>query len=398
MKRMKKSVNLTLIITTLLVVAYNTTEAQSVKRAKNVIVASESGKFCGWAANNGDWTWDNGREILVGYSFQDFVEQPGHNIKGLTGTAPDIITRLARSTDGGLTWASEDPENFVGDGQSSVPSPGSINFQAPGFAMRVVGSGYHGAYDPDGHFFVSYNRGKDWQGPYQFNGLMEDPVLKGKDNTSRTAYIVTGPQSCLVFMSTRGKDASDDYMDRTFVAETTDGGKSFQFISWIVPLNDPYRTVMPAVSRLKDGTLVVVMRRRDVTNDPKGSKGLAWVDCYSSKDNGRTWSYMNRVGQTGSANGNPPALTLLKDGRLVCVYGNRSSIKMLARVSSDAGMNWGAEIVLRDDFQPDKFNDKDLGYPRVVVNHKNQIVAMYYWATRELFEHHIAGTILKIKK
>jgi len=32
------------------------------------------------------------------------------------------------------------------------------------------------------------------------------------------------------------------------------------------------------------------------------------------------------------------------------------------------------------------------------VNHKNQIVAMYYWSTKDLFEHHIAGTILKIKK
>jgi hypothetical protein len=395
---MKKTVNLTVIITTLLVVAFNTTEAQSVKRVKNVIVASESGKFCGWPANNGDWTWDNGREILVGYSFQDFVEQPGHNIKGLTGTAPDIITRLARSTDGGLTWTSEDPENFVGDGQSSVPSPGGIDFQAPGFAMRVVGSGYHGAYDPDGHFFVSYNRGRDWQGPYQFNGLMEDPVLKGKDNTSRTAYIVTGAQSCLLFMSTRGKEVSDDFMDRTFVAETTDGGKTFRFVSWVVPRDDPYRAVMPAVTRLKDGTIVVTLRRRDVTNDPKGSKGLAWVDCYSSKDNGRTWSYMNRVGETGRGNGNPPALTVLRDGRLVCVYGNRSKSSMLARISADGGKSWGGEIVLRDDFQHDKFNDNDLGYPRVVVNHKNQIVAMYYWATRDLFEHHIAGTIFKIKK
>ncbi len=398
MKRTIKIVSLKFFIATLLVMGFNATEAQTVKRTKNVIVASESGKFCGWPANNGEWTWDNGKEILVGYSFQDFVEQKGHNIKGLTGTAPDIITRLARSTDGGLTWKSEDPENFVGDGQSSVPSPGGINFQAPGFAMRVVGSGYHGAYDPDGHFFVSYNRGKDWQGPYQFNGLMENPLLNGKDNTSRTAYIVTGPQSCLVFMSMRGKDASDDFMDRTFVAETIDGGKSFQFISWIVPLNDPYRTVMPAVSRLKDGTIVVVMRRRDVTNDPKGSIGLAWVDCYSSNDNGRTWSYMNRVGETGRANGNPPALTVLRDGRLVCVYGNRSKSSMIARVSADGGKSWGEEIVLRDDFQHDKFGDNDLGYPRVVTNHKNQIVAMYYWSTKELFEHHIAGTILKIKK
>ncbi|MCX6883610.1 MAG: hypothetical protein NTX27_01060, partial [Verrucomicrobia bacterium] len=33
---------------------------------RNVIVASEAGKFCGWPANNGVWRWDGGREILVG--------------------------------------------------------------------------------------------------------------------------------------------------------------------------------------------------------------------------------------------------------------------------------------------------------------------------------------------
>jgi hypothetical protein len=61
-------------------------------------------------------------------------------------------------------------------------------------------------------------------------------------------------------------------------------------------------------------------------------------------------------------------------------------------------MNWGAEIVLRDDFQPDKFNDMDFGYPQLTTNHRGEVVSLYYWATRELIEHHIAGTIFKIKR
>jgi hypothetical protein len=71
------------------------------KPMMNVIVASEAGKFCGWPANNGLWRWDGGREILVGFSFGDFVEQQGHNLKGRSDTASGVVSRLARSLDGG---------------------------------------------------------------------------------------------------------------------------------------------------------------------------------------------------------------------------------------------------------------------------------------------------------
>jgi hypothetical protein len=64
-------------------------------------------------------------------------------------------------------------------------------------------------------FSFRYNRGKDWKGPYQFNGLMDDPNLKGRDCTARTAYVVTGPDSCLLFMSSRGPD--EGYVDKTLL-------------------------------------------------------------------------------------------------------------------------------------------------------------------------------------
>jgi hypothetical protein len=378
---------LTMVIAVILLGSFKTSETLYPKRAKNGIAFQEQEKFGGWPANNGLWTWDNGKEILVGYTYGPFVEQRGHNVAGMSEQAEGLGNRLARSTDGGLSWESEVPEHYVGTLQEPIPSPGGIDFQSTGFAMRVVGTAYHGAHDGEGHFFVSNNRGKDWQGPYRFNGLMDDPNLKGLYNTSRTEYLVTGPTSCLIFMSAR--ESLTRYVDKTFVAETTDGGKTFQFLSWVVPLSDPDRAVMPQAVKLKDGSIVVAMRRRN------GPKDWGYIDVYGSKDNGRTWEFLSKVGDTGKRNGNPPALVALKDGRLACAYGDRSREKLFVRISSDGGISWEKELIIREDFQPDSFGDMDFGYPQLVVNHKKKIVALYYWATKENPQQHIATTIWK---
>ena len=89
----------------------------------------------------------------------------------------------------------------------------------------------------------------------------------------------------------------------------------------------------------------------------------------------------------------PPALVRLKGGRLCLVYGNRTKRQMLARLSRDQGRTWGKEILLRDDYLADSFNDADFGYPRVVQRADGKLVVMYYWATKQNPHHHIAGTI-----
>ena len=360
---------------------------------KNVVVARKAGKFCGWPANNGLWRWDGGREMLVGFSFGDFVEQEGHNLKGRSDAASGVVSRLVRSLDGGRSWKVEDPENFVGDGGVATDSPGGLDFQAPGFALRVVGVGYHGSQDPAGSFFASGDRGRTWRGPYRFGALMTDPNLQGMELTARTRYLTTGSNSCLLFLSARPSRSIPGQIatDKSFVAETTDGGRSFHFVSWIVQFQDPYRAVMPAVGRLANGTIIAALRRRDVAN----AQVSCWVDCYTSRDNGRSWSFSSRVGQTGFENGNPPALTVLKDGRVVCAYGDRSRDKLFARVSADEGKSWAAEVVLREDFQTDKFGDHDFGYPQLTTNERGDAVALYYWATKDLPQQHIAATIWK---
>jgi len=39
--------------------------------SQSVVVYREAGKFCGWPANNGVWSWDN--EILVGFEIGNYL-------------------------------------------------------------------------------------------------------------------------------------------------------------------------------------------------------------------------------------------------------------------------------------------------------------------------------------
>ncbi|MHC4645695.1 MAG: sialidase family protein [Planctomycetota bacterium] len=342
-----------------------------VRSAKNTVVDGGSEVFCAWPANNGLWSWGN--EILVGYSKRKFAEKKGHNY----ATRDNTLSLLARSMDGGETWTVEDPDNFVGDGGETSGPPGDIDFGHPDFAMRVKK-------EPE-QFWYSYDRGHTWKGPHNFGELMNHPRLAGKEFTARTDYMVNGPDDCLIFLSaTRGKSGSDF----TFAARTTDGGKSFNPVSWIVPPTNPHRGVMPTTVRCSKKKLVTAIRRR------RGSGGKpCWIDAYVSNDNGGSWSFLSKVGDAGVWNGNPPALALMKDGRLCCVYGNRSRKQMIARFSGDQGATWGPEVILRDDFQVDSFDDRDFGYPRLMQRPDGKLVAIYYWATKERPQHHIAATI-----
>ncbi|MBM3187467.1 MAG: exo-alpha-sialidase [Chloroflexi bacterium] len=345
---------------------------------QHVIVYQEAGRFAGWPANNGVWSWD-GREILVGFTTGGYAEQRGHNI------ALPYHNLLARSRDGGETWTVLDPGNFVGRGGAIRQPSGGLDFTQPGFAMRVEGTGYHGSSDARGAFYVSRDRGETWGGPYSFGSLTDADELRGLEITARTDYVVNGPSDCLVMMSARGAAAGG--ADKAFCARTTDGGATFRFVSWIVPLADLRRAMMPSTASWGASRLVTALRRREIAAE------RCWVDAYGSLDGGETWSFLSKVGDTGPWNGNPPALARLHDGRLCCVYGDRAHRRIVARYSTDASQTWGEETVLRADYQADAYDEPDLGYPRVVQRSDGQLVAIYYWAARAIPHSHIAATI-----
>lgn len=349
--------------------------ANTGRAIEQVVVYAKEGIFCGWPANNGVWIWD-GKEIVVGFSHGKFKEKKGHNY-----TSPSDNV-LARSLDGGQTWKMEDPENFAGDHGTVIPSPGGINFAHPDFAMRVSKSGGMAK------FFISYDRGRTWRGPYSLGNLMRHPEFEGLENTARTDYIVNGKNDCFIFMSARKPGTGT--RDRAFCARTTDGGKTFKFVSWINHEEvGTVRGAMPSTVRISETKLVTALRRKYPDQ---------WVDVFVSNDNCRSWQFLSKVADTGGWNGNPPALVRLRDGRLCCAYGNRSKRQMIAKYSEDEGATWGREIILRDDFQVDSFGDPDLGYPRLVQRADDRLVVMYYWATREHPQHHIAATIWDPRK
>jgi Neuraminidase (sialidase) len=163
-------------------------------------------------------------------------------------------------------------------------------------------------------------------------------------------------------------------------ARTTDGARTWQFLSWIGP--EPHGWgIMPASARLSDKELFVVVRRREGQ--------MHFLAAYRSQDNGETWEYVNDpVADTGR--GNPASLIRLADGRLCLTYGVRSKpFRMCAKLSRDGGRTWSDEIVLRDDGAA-----FDVGYPRSVQRPDGKVVTLYYFNDAKTGpERYIAATI-----
>lgn len=371
---------------------------------RHVVVYQEDGIFAAWPANNGAWIWEDD-EIVVGFTIGEYKQVGGHNI------GEEHISVLARSKDGGVTWAKFDPENYVGDVDKVKDLVGPVDFTHEGFMMKVEGNAYHGHDDGEGSFFVSYDRGGTWEGPYRFSGLADDKNIKGvvKVNvdkwedkleasktwkeyelTPRTDYLVKGKNECMLLMSARPMQlqGEDNFAtDRLFCVRTIDGGKSFNFVSWVVGPSDPSRAVMSQTVRVDDKTMVTVMRRRRESNN--------WIDTYISRDGGESWSFQAKAGSAGRVfNGNPPALVKTDDGRLCCVFGNREKVAIMASYSSDNGKSWTEPFAIRSGDYWAKDDDADLGYPRLVKRSDGSLVAIYYWSTKEAL-HNISATIWK---
>ena len=341
---------------------------------QNYFAYREDGRFTGWPANNGAWSWDN--EILVGFvlGYLKTNSSGGHSIREDMPSS-DV---LARSLDGGITWEVDTVRRFPG---GNYQNPPGIPFDHPDFAMRVINDRY----------YVSNNRGKSFYGPIK----IKINALGGKlgNMTSRTDYIVLGPQECLIFLSTETGQVESNYQDRAFCVHTSDGGLTFNFMGWMTEDTDK-RSVMPSTVRVAENHLVSVMRRKhEESNGERPSFVKNWIEAAESFDNGKTWTNLGKVASTdlfGERNGNPPAMVRLDDGRLVMAYGYRDfpqGIRM--KVSKDNGHTWGDEIVLRSDGA-----SWDLGYPRMKVNADGKIVVMYYFTTEENFSQHIGISIV----
>ena len=361
-----------------LLAAATASGADGTKVLEHVTVYHQPGRFGGWPANHGIWSWGN--EILVGFSAAYFQwnEEDRHPYDR---SKPEVPS-LARSLDGGETWKIETPAALVppegmftgsGKGGAAKDLAEPLDFTHPGFAMTLrMTDAQHGR----SWLFYSYDRGKMWTGPFNF------PMLGQKAIAARTDYIVNGKRDAMVFVTAAKPNGREG---RPLCARTTDGGLHWEFVAWIGPDPGEGFSIMPSSLRLSKTELLTAVRHEDSLRH-----GPNWIDAYWSGDNGVTWKFLSRPApSTGDKSGNPPSMVRLKDGRIAITYGHRAEpYNIRARLSGDNGKTWGQEIVLRDGG-----GAWDIGYTRSVERPDGKIVTAYYWVNDPKKERVIEATI-----
>jgi hypothetical protein len=330
-------------------------------------VYAEPGRFAGWPANHGIWSWGN--EILVGFS-RGFLKDNGAEYHIDVDRPEDFL--LGRSRDGGMTWTIEEPRppgtlsGTRGMRHAAMP-PGltearpvaldeRIDFRHPNLAFVI-----HMEHHQKGAscFYVSYDRGNIWRGPYRL------PMFGQKGVMGRTDYVVKSRDECLLFLTVTKSDGTEG---RPICVRTIDGGLTWNFESFIGPEPGGY-AVMPSTVRLPNQELVTTVRLRDFPR--------RWIDAYHSADDGKSWKFLSTAA-TETGTGNPPCLTLLPDGRLILTYGYRAQpFGIHARLSTDGGKTWSKPVPLRTDG-----GSQDIGYPCSVVRPDGQIVTAYAFHDR----------------
>jgi len=358
----------------------------SYRNMQHVTIYRKEGRFAGWPANYGIWSWGN--EIVVGFTLGYHKADAGFHARDREKPFTAI---QARSVDGGETWQVQEtpcrtpgsrglsadehmrPDLGVGQaletGNAPVDCPGGVDFTHPDFALMCARSGLRAG--AKSWFYVSYDRCKTWEGPFSL------PMFGQTGIAARTDYLVSGPRDCTLFL-TAAKPNGDE--GHAFCARTTDGGKAFALLSWIGPEPDGF-TIMPASVRLSESRILVALRCRE--------DGQNWIDLYASNDDGATWDYMNRPVANTGVGGNPPTMTKLHDGRLCLTYGYRDApYSIRARLSDDDGATWKEEIILRDDG-----GNHDIGYPRTVQRADGKMVTVYYFNDHPEGERYIAATL-----
>ena len=337
---------------------------------KTVLVFREAGRFGGWPANHGIWSWGN--EILVGFSAAYFKPMPADRHQ-YDNTRPEE-PRLARSLDGGETWKIEAPPSLRppeqgGAAVSDLREP--MDFLSPDFVMTIR---YSDKDSGASRLWYSTDRGRSWHGAYRF------PLFGQPGVAARTDYLIEGKREALLLLTAAKKNGKEG---RVFCARTTDGGLTWRFVAWLGEETEGFR-IMPSTVRLPDGTLLTAIRAHDPPE-------LNHIDLFRSADAGDHWMPASPpiVASTGGHGGNPPHLMRLHDGRLCLTYGYRSEpYGIRARLSSDGGKTWSGEIVLRADGAA-----WDLGYVRSAERPDGKIVTVYYFNDQPSSERFIAATV-----
>ena len=323
------------------------------------VVYRDDEEYCSWPFNVGMWVVND--EVLVAFINHECDYSVPDNLNhGRIETFGRI--RLMRSSDG-VTWEdggiiADNPETTDSVLYGEQPTIDPHNFDNPETLLTCWSSPNSGDDEATAWIRLSDDAGASWSKPLRLPGFTF-PRIQG-----RPSYVVRDDGTVLLMLTARSE--TDPY-DRPVVYASYDGGVNWTFLGYIAG-SDDYRMICPSPVILEDGTLLAAVRC-------KPSVGANWVEVYTSDDGGLSWEFLSRVNEHGE----PGHLTLLEDGRLLCVYGYRHPpFGIRCKISADEGQTWGREWILRDDGA-----NYDLGYPRARELPDGRIVTSYYFNTEE---------------
>jgi len=347
---------------------------------EHLVVYRNDNEFCSWPFNAGMWKISD-NEILVGFMNHacDYS-----NPKQLTHRRVEFFGHISavRSLDGGKTWGGIETiadnlqvNEHLNFGQIAVNT--SHDFSQSNVLLSCWTTPNSGAVDCKAWIKLSKDGGRSWGEAV----LLPDfglPRIQG-----RPSYLVRPDGTILLFLTAR---PDTNKYDRPVVYASFDGGANWTLVSYL-PNSNEFRIICPSPVQMKDGTMLVATRN-------KISFQAAYNELYESVDGGMTWRLRSRI----SEHGDTVHLTAMRDGRLFAVYGYRiPPYGIRARVSEDQVKTWGPEMILRADG-----GSRDLGYPRAVEVSDGEMLATYYFNSKDDTiqmnggVRHIAGTRIKL--
>ena len=330
---------------------------------RNVVVYGEPGRFAGWPANHGIWSW--GDEILVGFSRgYDKDRGPFHHIDK---EKPEEFL-LARSRDGGATWSVEQPVRpahwparwACATGSCRRASPRSahrprdpIDFTHPDFAMtvRMENSEQRGLavlllVRPRPHLAGALPpaalRPERGDGPHRLH-------RQRPGRLPAVPHRVQGQRP-------RGPAVLRAHDRRRL---------TWRFLSFIGPEPTGY-AIMPSTVRISP----------DRPGDDRPAGGRAEeLDRRLRLARRRPVLVVPLHPRARHRRGQPAQPAPLPDGRLCLIYGLRARPFGICARSAATGARPGANaVVLRDDG-----GGRDIGYVRSILRPDGKIVAVYYY-------------------
>jgi len=415
------------------------------KDVRHLKIIYDKSAYCGHPRAGALYNFGKG-ELAVIYNRASCVyEDPsdvGHDFHYFERS----IQVLTRSLDNGQTWSSRDEEVLVWRRGAAVDElrarlwpqdktrdeldmsrSETCFFFGRTWAGKVSSGEARGQNVPLHISFSlrSVDKGRTWE---RVPSLFAPPVHQ-RSLISYGNPPIRMPDGSFLVVLTAGGGVDPSVHKGPVLYMSDDDGLSWEFISSIA--HDPtgvWGYTYPGLIRLANGRLQCYMMRQNV-NSSQGN----WACMAYSDDGGLSWSDVRPIGQlgyspwvsrrpsglysrprtvrdpagrlvetyeprpTGAALFRSPYPLLLRDGRIVVLYGRRKPpYGMGGIVSEDGGETWSQEFVLRDDA-----NCGDLGYPVATELEDGRIFTAYYYNLDDGNKfggtRYIAGSFFRIK-